>query len=83
VKNWPLVEEAIDAKIEDQIEFVVWWNEKVRAAHRPGTNSDHALVTREDAENQAGVTQPQVSRWRKHLGMNRPDDCSHGWNIPI
>jgi hypothetical protein len=33
VKDWPLVEQAIDAKIEEQKKFVEWWTENVR---RPG-----------------------------------------------
>jgi hypothetical protein len=47
------VTEAIDAKIEDQVEFVA--DEKVRGAHRPRTNADPALLTREQAQDQTGV----------------------------
>ncbi len=72
VREWPLVEQAIDAKIEDQSEFVRWWDEKVGVRHGMNRhtvldNSDPELSSREKAENQAGITQVQVSRWRKHL----------------
>ena len=30
IGDWPLVEDAADAKIADQIEFVRWWDENVR-----------------------------------------------------
>jgi len=29
VKDWPLLEQAVDAKIEEQEEFVRWWDENV------------------------------------------------------
>ena len=32
VKDWPLLTDAVDAKIEDQAEFVRWWDEKVGVA---------------------------------------------------
>ena len=31
--DWPLLEQAIDAKIEQQVEFVRWWDATV---NRPG-----------------------------------------------
>jgi hypothetical protein len=27
VKDWPLLEQAVEAKIEEQAEFVEWWGE--------------------------------------------------------
>ena len=30
VHDWPLLEDAVAAKIEDQAEFVRWWDENVR-----------------------------------------------------
>ena len=57
-----------DRKKLDQAEFVGWWDNRVRAAHRPGTVTDRVTVTsRDDAEAQTGITRMQVSRWRKHL----------------
>jgi hypothetical protein len=33
-KDWPTLETAVDTKIEDQAEFVRWWEENVRRAGR-------------------------------------------------
>jgi hypothetical protein len=30
VKDWPMLEAAIEKKMEDQAEFLRWWDEKVR-----------------------------------------------------
>jgi hypothetical protein len=30
MKDWPLLEQAVEAKIEEQAEFVEWWSESVR-----------------------------------------------------
>lgn len=69
VRNWPLVEEAIDLKIEDQAEFVGWWDEKVGKGWGGdrGKVTDRVTLSREDAEASTGITRMQVSRWRKHL----------------
>lgn len=70
VKDWPLLEEAVDAKIADQEEFVAWWNENVGVRLRAGTemNADRSSSLSKDlAEKHTGVLQQQVSRWRKHL----------------
>jgi hypothetical protein len=70
VKNWPLLEEAVDAKIEDQEEFVGWWNENVGAGYggdRSKVTDRVTLTSRENAEAFTGITRMQVSRWRKHL----------------
>jgi hypothetical protein len=32
VKDWPLLEQAVEAKIQEQIEFVAWWKKNVRRA---------------------------------------------------
>lgn len=65
---WPQLEAAIDAKIEDQAEFVSWWDTHVLRKGGVGghtDNADHALLSREDAERQTNVMQQQVSRFRK------------------
>jgi hypothetical protein len=67
VKNWPLVEEAIEAKIDDQVEFVRWWDERVRPAGRRAIIADREIISADDAEASTGVTPKQVSRWRKKL----------------
>ena len=35
MKDWPLLEQAVEAKIEEQAEFVEWWGKTVQ---RPGGN---------------------------------------------
>ncbi len=67
MQDWPILEEAIDAKIEDQAEFVGWWDEKVRAAGNRPIVADRATIDVAAASTQTGVTKEQVSRWRKHL----------------
>jgi len=75
MQDWPILEEAIDAKIEDQAEFVAWWDENVRRSG--GDNRSDTIVSDRDTMNVAravtetGVTKLQVSRWRKHL-RDRP-----------
>lgn len=72
VKDWPLLEDAIDAKIEDQAAFVAWWDQTVR---RPGGDKrSDTIVSRPDSmtcsdslEASTGIKKMQVSRWRKHL----------------
>jgi len=34
VKDWPLLEQAVDAKIEEQEKFVEWWDKQVQKAGR-------------------------------------------------
>jgi phage N-6-adenine-methyltransferase len=64
VKNWPTLEIAIAAKIEDQAEFVRWWRATVRGDGRPGNGPRSATVLScEDAEKLTGITKQQVSRW--------------------
>ena len=35
VKDWPLLEKAVEQKMEDQRLFVEWWDANVRDAWRP------------------------------------------------
>jgi phage N-6-adenine-methyltransferase len=74
VKDWPLLEEAINAKIEQQQEFVQWWGKTVgvRLNANSKVNADlSSPVSRVDAERLTGILQQQVSRWRKKL--DNPD----------
>jgi phage N-6-adenine-methyltransferase len=70
VKDWPLLEDAVDQKIAQQAEFVEWWGENVSVRQSPGrgglSNADDAL-NKDRAESATGISQQQVSRWRKHL----------------
>jgi hypothetical protein len=70
MQDWPLLEEAIAAKIEQQREFVQWWDENVGAGHGGDRSKNADLrswLPRIDAERFAGIAQQQVSRWRKRL----------------
>jgi ParB family chromosome partitioning protein len=70
VKDWPLVEQAVDEKIEQQQEFVDWWNTKVH--HKGGErwldNTDRGYqYSLDDAEKLTGIKQQQKSRFDKEL----------------
>lgn len=71
VKDWPTLEAAIDQKLEEQAEFVRWWDERVGVNHGAGrgnkNNADPRCFSRSDAEALTGITQQQVSKWRKAL----------------
>jgi hypothetical protein len=58
IKDWPTLESAVEAKIEDQREFVRWWRESVTNAHE-GAFAEAELAT--------GISHQQVSRWAKGL----------------
>ena len=66
LKDWPTLENAVEAKIEDQREFVRWWKETVE---RPG--GDHSCTVAgmlsEDDAAEPGIKNQQVSRWAKGL----------------
>jgi hypothetical protein len=69
--RWTILEDAVDAKLDEQAEFVRWWDESVR---RPGGNTrSPIIVSRPDtmdvaaATAETDVTKLQVSRWRKSL----------------
>ena len=73
VKDWPLLVEAVDRKIEDQAEFVGWWDVKVspnRGGDRKSENQklrSEFLIPLSEAEKQTEISQQQVSRWRTRL----------------
>ena len=57
---------AIDKKIEEQTEFVRWWKETVTVRHGGDRSSPQiAGLAMKDAEELTGISQQQVSRWRK------------------
>ena len=68
VKDWPLLEEAVAAKVEDQREHVRWWDETVQDAHRPNNCPlDATVISATDAVRETGIGKRVVSRWRKGL----------------
>lgn len=66
VQDWPLLEDAINSKIEDQAEFVEWWRAAVRGAGQ-GNVADRGQFSVDQASEATGITKQQVSRWRKSV----------------
>ena len=66
IKNWPTLEIAIAQKMEDQTEFVRWWQETVTPNRAPDKKR-RAALSKEDAEKQTGIMQQQVSKWLRRL----------------
>lgn len=64
--DWPLLEQAVEQKIEEQIEFVGWWLEKVRG---PGKSNSRRSggIEMDKAEELTGITSQQVSKWAKAI----------------
>jgi hypothetical protein len=70
VRDWPLLSDAVDAKIEDQREFVRWWDEAVGVRLHAGTElgaERRSTLTKDQAEHDTEITHQQVSRWRKSI----------------
>ena len=62
IKDWPKLEEAVDAKIEEQRKFVVWWKANIQPAIRPTKKSPGTrLLSVADAEQLTGMRQQRVS----------------------
>jgi len=66
VKDWPLLEQAVEAKIEEQAEFVGRWSESVRGKGKRSNSADRGYFV-EQAETLTGITHQQVSKWAKRL----------------
>jgi phage N-6-adenine-methyltransferase len=60
VKDWPLLEEAVDVKIADQRAFVEWWDAQLELRADRG-------ATMPRLEEDSGIMHQQVSRWRHWL----------------
>jgi len=74
VKDWPLLDDAIDAKLDQQSRFVGWWDTTITPGQGPGrgkTSAERGVFSMRDAESQTGITHQQVSRWNKSL--EKPD----------
>lgn len=66
IHDWPLLEQAVEAKMEEQAEFVRWWKENVRGRGERANSAGRGYFV-EDAENSTGITHQQVSKWGKRL----------------
>jgi hypothetical protein len=70
IRDWPLLEQAVKQKIEEQAEFVAWWANTVGVRHAAGSKKNAELrstLSLESAEKHTSITQQQVSRWVKSL----------------
>jgi len=73
VNDLDLLLEAVEAKLDDQQAFVDWWSETVTVRQAAGGNrfKTHADLRSSTscaiAEQQTGIKQQQVSRWRGNL----------------
>lgn len=74
IRNWDALDDAIDAVIDEQRQFVAWWTANVTVRHGAGQgqeglkNADRrSLISVDDATHETHITQQQVSRWRKAL----------------
>lgn len=66
MRDWPLLEQAVDQKIEEQVEFVGWWAKNIRGKGKKSNNADPGYFVSQ-AEKLTGITQQQVSKWAKRL----------------
>lgn len=67
IRDWPLLEQAVEAKIEEQAEFVAWWDERVRPAGQGIVAGSETFLSADDAERLTGFDKVRVSRIRKRL----------------
>ena len=67
LKDWSLLDHAVDAKIAEINDFVAWWKENVRTGGNQPSNADPRLMKLEEVVQLTGVSQQQIVRWRKRL----------------
>jgi hypothetical protein len=70
LKEWELLEKAVDGQIKEQRKFVRWWNTEGPGANHGGDRSKFAGVQTwsiDRAEAETGIRFYQVSRWGTHL----------------
>lgn len=72
LRDWPLLEKAIDAKLDEQDDVVNWWRANVtpnKGGDRRSNQCDRpvTLVTCAEAESRLEITKKQVSRWATWL----------------
>lgn len=66
IKDWPLLEHAVDEQIHEQGEFVAWWGEKVRGAGKANYRRS-GIIEAPQAKEATGITPQQVSKWKSRL----------------
>lgn len=73
VKDWPLLEDAVDAKLNDQAEFVQWWQEHVSPLKGGDRKSGHqsprpaTLISADQATTETSIKKQQVEKWKRRL----------------
>lgn len=67
VKDWPLLEQAIDMKVEEQQELIEFWDEKVQPAGQGRKSPDRGYFSVDDLERLTQFTHQQISKLRKKL----------------
>lgn len=73
MKDWPLLERAVDTKIEEQIEFVRWWRDTVTPRQSPGRKgaksiSDQKLILSADRAQELTEISPLiVHKWSRRI----------------
>jgi hypothetical protein len=72
MQEWPLLEEAVAVKLDEQQAVVAWWESTVTPRHRPGRggaelSADRATIPMAAAEQQTGIANETISRWRTRL----------------
>lgn len=66
VKDFTLIETAVDAKLTNQEEFVGWWSGNVRGKGKKANSADRRYFV-EEAEQLSEIKHQQVSRWARRL----------------
>lgn len=71
VRDWPLLEKAVDEKLDEQEDFVEWWRAHVTTRHGAGRgnkkNSVPDSFSVEEVEKRYEIKQSQVSKWSTRL----------------
>jgi hypothetical protein len=69
IKDWPTLEEAVDAKLVELVKFVAWWNVAVRGAGQPKKNGNGSvtILSESQAKKLTGIGKMQKSRMATKL----------------
>ncbi len=72
LKEWDLLQTAVEQKVDEQEDFVAWWDGAVtpNRAHKR-TDSTVRTLSVAKAEYLTDISMKQTSRWRTRL-KNRP-----------
>jgi hypothetical protein len=71
IRDWPMLERAVDQKIAEQVQFVAWWYANVSVNHGGSRAKQQVSGSRylsyREAERLTGMKQPRVSELDKRL----------------